>query len=112
MASEPVSTTDQDVESPPGPTSAEDRKAAAALSNLDSRTTDDDKKHNVDTEALGKAMENLDVTGKEEEAKKKVKVEAKDVTLLVSYQRLTKVFRLIVTRWSSWMLTRARRRNC
>ncbi|KAJ9643934.1 hypothetical protein H2199_003800 [Coniosporium tulheliwenetii] len=43
----------------PEKTSAEDRKAAAALSSLDARGEDDDApagKKEVDTEALGKAM--------------------------------------------------------
>ncbi len=74
---------------PPENTSAEDRKAAAALSSLDARGEDDeaaDGKKEVDTEALGKAMRGLDVKDegkKEEVVKKKVKVEAGDVALLV-----------------------------
>jgi hypothetical protein len=85
MASEPAPSNDNDGDLPTAK-SAEDRKAAAALSNLDSRGADDEsgKKHDVDTEALGKAMENLDVSKKDGDAGKKVKVEAKDITLLVS----------------------------
>ena len=86
-------------ETPAIPASAEDRKAAAALSSLDARGDDDDnaaKKENVDQEALGKAMSRLDVgnkgkegdkaKGKEGEAEKKkvVKVDQADVALLVS----------------------------
>jgi len=76
----------------PLPTNAEDRKAAAALSSLESRGGDDDdggKSKAVDTEALGKAMKNLDVkdsrpkAGREVPAKK-IKVDQADVTLLVS----------------------------
>jgi hypothetical protein len=68
------------------PTNAEDRKAAAALSSLDTHNEDDTGK-DVDTEALGKAMKNLDV--KDAAAKKsevKVKIEVADVTLLVSVE--------------------------
>jgi hypothetical protein len=73
------------------PTNAEDRKAAAALSSLESRGGDDDdggKSKAVDTEALGKAMKNLDVkdsrpkAGREVPAKK-IKVDQADVALLV-----------------------------
>jgi hypothetical protein len=73
----------------PAPTgSAEDRKAAAALSSLDERDDADSGKKNVDTTALGEAMKNLDVSEKKDtkEAvnKKVVKVDAADVSLLVS----------------------------
>jgi hypothetical protein len=91
MASEP-NPADQESEIPPVPASAEDRKAAAALSNLETRGADDDAvaKRDVDTEALGKAMQNLDVSKKdgataEPAVKKKIKVEAVDVALLVSF---------------------------
>jgi hypothetical protein len=68
------------------PTNAEDRKAAAALSSLDNTHAEDDGGKDVDSEALGAAMKNLDVKdgGKKAEAAK-VKVEAVDVTLLVSW---------------------------
>ena len=87
----------------PAPTNAEDRKAAAALSSLDTRGEDDDagkKLKKEDQDALGKAISRLEAgTGKgpegsqvkkdqekkEEEVKKKVKVDQKDVTLLVSH---------------------------
>ncbi|MCJ1258978.1 hypothetical protein MMC24_006812 [Lignoscripta atroalba] len=93
-------------ETPAIPASAEDRKAAAALSSLDARGDDDDnaaKKENVDQEALGKAMSRLDVgnkgkegdkaKGKEGEAEKKkvVKVDQADVALLVDELELSKL---------------------
>jgi hypothetical protein len=76
----------------PLPTNAEDRKTAAALSSLESRGGDDDdggKSKAVDTEALGKAMKNLDVKDAKPKAvrevpAKKIKVDQADVTLLVS----------------------------
>ena len=88
-------------ENPSVPASAEDRKAAAALSSLETHGGAEDeesskKKLNVDVDALGKAMRNLEIVaggnkaktkGKEEtkkEEQKKVKVDAKDVSLLVS----------------------------
>ena len=84
MAEEPTSVQDAaDV-----PKNAEDRAQAGALSSLDARGEDDAQaEKDVDTEALGKAMKNLDVTEedtkKSEDIKKVVKVDAKDVTLLV-----------------------------
>lgn len=64
--------------------SAEDRKAAAALSKLDARD-DDVAGASVDQEGLNKAMNKLSVS-KVAETKdlKKIKVDAADVTLLVS----------------------------
>jgi hypothetical protein len=97
MASEPatkVNANDAE-EVPPVPASAEDRKAAAALSKLDARGDDDvaTPAKEVDADALGKAMQNLSVgegkgekadAGKKvEEQKKKIKVDAADVALLV-----------------------------
>lgn len=76
----------------PAPTgTADDRKAAAALSSLDQRGDVDgdtsSEKKDVDTEALGKAMKNLDGGAKKEDksatVQKKVKLEAADVTLVV-----------------------------
>jgi hypothetical protein len=93
MASEPQPPTvheGADPDSVPVPTNAEDRKTAAALSSLSGRDDDDSKAgKEVDTEALGKAMKNLDVSkdggGTAEKKKKKViRVEAGDVALLVS----------------------------
>lgn len=64
---------------------AEDRKAAAALSSLDAVEDDSAGKKNVDTKALGEAMKNLSVAKESGEKKKKaVKIEASDVALLVS----------------------------
>lgn len=64
--------------------SAEDRKAAAALSKLDARD-DDVAGASVDQEGLSKAMNKLSVSKTAENKDiKKVKVDAADVTLLVS----------------------------
>lgn len=64
--------------------SAEDRKAAAALSKLDARD-DDVAGASVDQEGLNKAMNKLSVSKTTENKDlKKVKVDAADVTLLVS----------------------------
>ncbi|KKY37465.1 hypothetical protein UCDDA912_g02520 [Diaporthe ampelina] len=70
--------------------SAEDRKAAAALSKLDARD-DDVAGASVDQEGLSKAMNKLNVskTAENKDAKK-VKVDAADVTLLVDELDLTK----------------------
>jgi len=69
---------------PPAPTgTAEDRKAAAALSSLDAREDDAAGKKEVDTKALGEAMKNLSVGKDAEEKKKTVKIEPSDVALLV-----------------------------
>ena len=78
------------------PASSEDRKAAADLSNLDSKADNDTTPKQADTEALGKAMQGLDVSGDsktgnqdggstgKEPPKTLVKVDPADVTLLVS----------------------------
>jgi hypothetical protein len=67
-------------------------KASAALSSLD-RNDDDGETANkgADTEALGKAMANLDVKEvmKEKEAPKKVKLDTEDVKLLVRVWTVT-----------------------
>jgi hypothetical protein len=69
---------------PPAPTgTAEDRKAAAALSSLDAQEDESAGKKNVDTKALGEAMKNLSVAKGADEKKKAVKIEASDVALLV-----------------------------
>ncbi|MCJ1471791.1 hypothetical protein MMC13_000432 [Lambiella insularis] len=93
-----------DEEHPAAPTSAEDRKAAAALSSLENRGEDDEtavKKSNVDQKALGEAMSRLEVGSKGSTAestkgtdavkKKAVKVDQGDVMLLVDELDLTKV---------------------
>lgn len=83
---------DVEDEQPVVPKSAEDRKAAAALSSVSAR--DDDAAQpakEVDQEALGKAIKNLDIGGgtnqveKKEpvEKKKAVKVDPAEVALLV-----------------------------
>ncbi|KAF2823530.1 hypothetical protein CC86DRAFT_396289 [Ophiobolus disseminans] len=74
---------------PHAPTgTAEDRKAAAALSTLDTQDDTGEKKE-VDTKALDKAMKGLGVNDRKEE-KKVVKVEAADVNLLVFELEVTK----------------------
>ena len=86
----------EDIEHPPAPANAEDRKAAAALSSLDAKDDDESAAHkpDVDQKALGDAMSRLQVAGKgkdagenkvktEGEVKKKVKVDQADVALLV-----------------------------
>lgn len=68
--------------------SAEDRKAAAAMSRLDARD-DDGSSANVDSEAASKAMKSLgdaSATAKADAAKK-VKIDAADVALLVRGHR-------------------------
>lgn len=87
MASEPPANAgpNEAEESAPLPTSAEDRKAAAALSKLDENDDSSAPAKEVDADALGKAMKNLNVKeGAGEETKKKVKVDAVDIALLVS----------------------------
>ncbi|CAI9627365.1 hypothetical protein GT037_004382 [Alternaria burnsii] len=77
---------------PHAPTStAEDRKAAAALSTLDApQEGDNGPKKEVDGKALDKAMKGLNVKDKKEGDKKNVKIEAADVTLLVNELEVTK----------------------
>lgn len=65
--------------------SAEDRKAAAALSKLDAPADDDVGSASVDQEGLSKAMNKLSVAkAADKTALNKVKVDAADVELLVS----------------------------
>lgn len=90
---EGATTGDVDDEIPVAAKSAEDRKAAAALSSLDTRD-DESASKDVDQEAVRKAMERLGGAGatngtvakKDEQkvVKKTVKVDAADVALLVS----------------------------
>ncbi|KAF2754985.1 hypothetical protein EJ05DRAFT_488551 [Pseudovirgaria hyperparasitica] len=73
---------------------AEDRRAAAALSSLDTHDDASADKRDVDSEALGNAMKNLG-GGKQKEAKKeveskKVKIDMKDVSLLAEHLELSK----------------------
>lgn len=92
-----------DVEDEIQPTakSAEDRKAAAALSSLDARKDDDSATKDVDQEAVRQAMDRLSALGasdsmtKKKEAeklvvKKAVKVDAADVALVVEELEMTK----------------------
>ncbi|ELR03867.1 hypothetical protein VC83_06071 [Pseudogymnoascus destructans] len=86
------------------PASAEDRKAAAALSSLDTPRDDDNGgggKQNVDVEAVRKAMDRLGEGGargkegegvgrKKEEVKRVVKVEAGDVKVVIEELELSK----------------------
>ena len=93
---EGATTGDVDDEIPVAAKSAEDRKAAAALSSLDAPREDDNAgTKDVDQEAVRKAMERLGgstksngtVAKKDNEVKvvkKTVKVDPADVTLLVS----------------------------
>jgi hypothetical protein len=90
MAEEPQPTALQEgASNPHAPTStAEDRKAAAALSSLD--TQDEDaaggkKGKDVDTRALNEAMAKVSVEESKGETKKQIKVQPKstDVALLV-----------------------------
>ncbi|MCJ1245128.1 hypothetical protein MMC30_002329 [Trapelia coarctata] len=94
---------DLEDEHPPAPTGgAEDRKAAAALSSLSSLNDEaSTPKGDVDQKALGDAISRLEVgkgkrgeeKGKKavEGEKKKVKVDAGDVALLVEELELNKV---------------------
>lgn len=65
--------------------SAEDRKAAAALSSLDAQDDDSSAKKDVDSKALGEAMKNLSVKDKGAGQTKKmaVKIDPADVSFLV-----------------------------
>lgn len=81
------------------PKNAEDRRAAAAMSSLETRGSADDSPaptQSVDQERLGKAMASLGETKvasgaqTKPEVKKKVKVEKKDVDLLVDELLLSK----------------------
>lgn len=80
---------DVDDEVPAAAKSAEDRKAADALSKLDARGDDDGAApaREVDQEAVSRAMNQLGGDKKVEEEKKdvkKIKVDPADVALLVS----------------------------
>ncbi len=100
------STPRPDADEAPAATNAEDRKTAAALSSLDARGDEDDGNsdgkgaNNIDQEALGRAISRLEISvggakrsddqegdkgkGKAKgEAEKKVKIDQKDVGLLV-----------------------------
>ncbi|KAK0734319.1 hypothetical protein B0T26DRAFT_819342 [Lasiosphaeria miniovina] len=71
--------------------SAEDRKAAAALSKLDTHGEDDaGPAREVDQEAVLNAMNSLGAGGGGKEALRRVKVDAADVALLVDELDLSK----------------------
>ncbi|ESZ89553.1 hypothetical protein SBOR_10060 [Sclerotinia borealis F-4128] len=100
---EGATTGDVDDEIPQAAKSAEDRKAAAALSSLDAPREDDSAaSREVDHEAVRKAMDRLAGKGttngavarkgdEKKVVKKTVKVEAADVNLLVEELELTKI---------------------
>ncbi|KAG4031460.1 hypothetical protein MFRU_009g02340 [Monilinia fructicola] len=100
---EGATTGDIDDEIPQKAKSAEDRKAAAALSSLDAPREDDSPStKDIDQEAVRRAMDRLTGTkttdgtvakkGDEKKVvKKTVKVEAADVNLLVEHLELTKI---------------------
>ena len=113
----PSATGDPDQVDQPLPANAEDRKAAAALSALNTNEVATDAvpakgPPNADQEALGKAMSRLEIAAgqgigkkqasepqKEAEVKKRaVKVAAADVTLLVCLQ-LRRVFPGLFPDW-------------
>jgi hypothetical protein len=79
--------TSGDVEDEVQPTakSAEDRKAAAALSKLDAHADDESASREVDQEAVKNAMNALGGGGADKKEVKAVKVDAADVKLLVSW---------------------------
>ncbi|KAH8755569.1 hypothetical protein BGZ57DRAFT_1018863 [Hyaloscypha finlandica] len=100
---EGATTGDVDDEIPVAAKSAEDRKAAAALSSLDAPRDDESAStKDVDQEAVRKAMERLGGSAtangtaakKDDEkkvVKKAVKVDPADVTLLVEELELSKI---------------------
>jgi len=94
---------DPEDESPPAAKSAEDRKAAAALSKLDTHDDETAPAREVDQEAVKNAMSALGgptpgkTGGGEKKEVKKVKVDAGDVALLVC---LSPPFRLHIV-WFS-----------
>jgi hypothetical protein len=108
MASDPLPSASNAADDDPAlPSNAEDRKAAEAMSKLEDRGDDDGSPaKEVDAEALGKAMKNLAIGAEAERAaelkKKKVKVEAADVTLVVSCFPVGGLL-LRHGRWTSWI---------
>lgn len=98
----PSATADPETINQPLPSNAEDRKAAAALSSLNTTEVAPDGepaagRSNAEQEALGKAMSRLEIASgnqgsaskasvepsKKEDVKKSVKIVAADVTFLV-----------------------------
>lgn len=83
MAEPQPSAVQEGAAEPHAPTgTADDRKAAAALSTLDARE-DGGVKKEVDGKALDKAVKGLSVKDAKTDEKKNVKVEPADVNLLV-----------------------------
>ncbi|KAJ4992686.1 hypothetical protein SVAN01_01732 [Stagonosporopsis vannaccii] len=91
MAEPQPSTVQEGAADPHAPTgTADDRKAAAALSTLDTQD-DNGAKKEVDSKALDRALKGLNVKdAKTEEKKKNVKVEPADVNLLIKELELSK----------------------
>ena len=114
---QPASAT-EGMDDPPAPTTAEDRKTAAAMNALESRAADNDEDNQkptkqIDTDALGKAISRLELQDKggkpaaqdpnearrkkkeeeqkEKERRAKIKVDQADVSLLVDQLDLTKM---------------------
>ncbi|KAK0731338.1 hypothetical protein B0H67DRAFT_549122 [Lasiosphaeris hirsuta] len=85
-------TTAGDVEDEVQPTakSAEDRKAAAALSKLDTHGDDEGSARDVDQEAVKNAVDALGGKTADKKEVKKVKVDAADVNLIVEELELSK----------------------
>ncbi|KAI4692602.1 hypothetical protein J4E81_007018 [Alternaria sp. BMP 2799] len=92
MAEPQPSTVQEGAADPHAPTgTADDRKAAAALSTLDApQEGENGAKKEVDGKALDKAMKGLNVKDKKEGEKKNVKIEAADLDEQVSELELTK----------------------
>lgn len=85
MAEPQPSAVQEGAADPHAPTAtADDRKAAAALSSLDAQDDNGAGEKEVDGKALDKAMKNLNVKDAKAEEKKNVKVEPADINLLVS----------------------------
>ena len=85
MAEPQPSAVQEGAADPHAPTgSADDRKAAAALSSLDAQD-DGGVKKEADGKALDKAMKNLSVKDAKRDEKKNVKIELADVNLLVRW---------------------------
>ncbi|KAH6620351.1 hypothetical protein C7974DRAFT_415561 [Boeremia exigua] len=90
MAEPQPSAVQEGAADPHAPTgTADDRKAAAALSTLDAQD-DSGVKKEVDGKALDKAMKALSVKDTKSEEKKNVKVEIADVNLLIKELDLSK----------------------
>lgn len=106
MAEPQPSTVQEGAAEPHAPTgTADDRKAAAALSTLDAQE-DNAVKKEVDGKALDKAMKNLSVKSTAGEEMKNVKVEPADVNLLVC-KNWRKTEKQGARRIGRWLTTRA-----